>query len=420
MVRPGISRRDFLSKVGLGAAAGGLLAACGASSSASGGTSGPKGTGTPLPRPNHPVKWPVFSGNEPIKSGLAPEKGATLQIYNWVAYINEAVVKNFCKKYQCKYQITTFNTMEEAIAKLASGQLKFDIFFPTIDVIGPLVEEKLMRPLNHSYIPNIASAWSDYENPFYDQGWQYSVPYTIYTTGMAWRKDHVPENPYTMANPWAMPWQAKYKGKVAILDDYREGLSLALMKNGIFDLNTTSSSQIAAAGQQLHDLQSLVDVQDRQQRLHRRPCRQDMDTRSLVRRYRLRAGIPAEGNTRSTSSATGSRPTGGAGQQRHYNGPFERREPGAGAPFPELPARLRQRHRELQLHRIHAAAHGHHPATTRCREAPAALAHVDSRAAVLFPARGPGARAPRLRRTSSGSRLGTHSPRACRYRGRPR
>jgi len=206
------------------------------------------------------VKWPLFSGNEPIKSGLAPEKGATLQIYNWVAYINESVVKNFCKKYQCKYQITTFNTMEEAIAKLASGQLKFDIFFPTIDEIGPLVEEKLMRPLNHSYIPNIANAWPDYQNPFYDQGWQYSVPYTIYTTGMAWRKDHVPENPYTMANPWAMPWQSKYKGKVAILDDYREGLSLALMKNGIFDLNTTSASQIAAAGQQLRDLQSLVSV----------------------------------------------------------------------------------------------------------------------------------------------------------------
>ena len=259
----GMSRRDFLSRVGIGAAAGGLLAACGSPSKASPGgstTSASAGGGVPLPRPNHPVKWPLFSGNEPIKSGLAPEKGATLQIYNWVAYINESVVKNFCKKYQCKYQITTFNTMEEAIAKLASGQLKFDIFFPTIDEIGPLVEEKLMRPLNHSYIPNIANAWPDYQNPFYDQGWQYSVPYTIYTTGMAWRKDHVPENPYTMANPWAMPWQSKYKGKVAILDDYREGLSLALMKNGIFDLNTTSASQIAAAGQQLRDLQSLVSV----------------------------------------------------------------------------------------------------------------------------------------------------------------
>ena len=37
-----------------------------------------------------------------------------------------------------------------------------------------------------------------------------------------------------MANPWAMPWQSKYKGKVAILDDYREGISLGLMKNGIY------------------------------------------------------------------------------------------------------------------------------------------------------------------------------------------
>jgi spermidine/putrescine transport system substrate-binding protein len=255
-----MSRRDFLAKVGLGTAAGGVLAACGASRSGSSGTTVPTAAGPRLPRPNRPVKWPIFSDNAPIKSGLAPEKDATLQIYNWVAYINEAVVKNFCKKYQCKYQITTFNTMEEAIAKLATGQLKFDIFFPTIDVIGSLVEEKLMRPLNHSYIPNITNAWSDYQNPFYDQGWQYSVPYTIYTTGMAWRKDHVPENPYTMENPWAMPWQAKYKGKVAILDDYREGISLALMKNGIFDLNTTSGSQIAAAGQQLRDLQSLVDV----------------------------------------------------------------------------------------------------------------------------------------------------------------
>ena len=42
-----------------------------------------------------------------------------------------------------------------------------------------------------------------------------------------------------------MPWQAKYKGRVAILDDYRESISLGLMKNGVFDLNTTDYKQIA-------------------------------------------------------------------------------------------------------------------------------------------------------------------------------
>ena len=64
--------------------------------------------------------------------------------------------------------------------------------------------------------------------PFYDQGWQYTTPYSIYTTGMAWRKDKVNLTP-----SWNMPWQgAPYKGKVAILDDYREGISLALLRAG--------------------------------------------------------------------------------------------------------------------------------------------------------------------------------------------
>src|ERR1039458_7519859 len=114
----------------------------------------------------------------------------------------------------------------------------------------------MIRPLNHTYIPNMANVWPDYENPFYDEGWQYTTPYSIYTTGMAWRKDKVSITP-----GWDMPWKASaYKGKVALLDDYREGISLALMKNGVFDLNATSTPQIQAAGSQLQDLTSLVGV----------------------------------------------------------------------------------------------------------------------------------------------------------------
>jgi spermidine/putrescine transport system substrate-binding protein len=44
------------------------------------------------------------------------------------------------------------------------------------------------------------------------------------------------------------------------LDDYREGLSLGLMKNGVFDLNTTSTSQINAAMQSLESLKTLTNV----------------------------------------------------------------------------------------------------------------------------------------------------------------
>jgi spermidine/putrescine transport system substrate-binding protein len=215
----------------------------------------------PLPRPSHPVKWPT-TGRKTIPSGLPIEPGATLQVFNWVAYINQAVVNDFAKKYKCKVEVTTFNTMNEALAKLRSG-LKFDVFMGvTVDVLGQLIEPGLIQPLNHSYIPNITQTWPDFRNPFYDQGWQYTVPYTIYTTGIAWRKDYVHENPYAMANPWKqMFFQPKYRGKIAILDDYREGISLGLLMNGIYDLNTGDRSQISLSRNTLLALANAVDMQ---------------------------------------------------------------------------------------------------------------------------------------------------------------
>jgi spermidine/putrescine transport system substrate-binding protein len=253
----GVPRRRFL-KGGVGLSA---LAALGAGGALTGCASDLTGSGTlPLPRPNNPVQWPIFAGNTAIKPGLAPERDATLQVFIWTAYINQACVNAFAKKYKCKVQLTTFDTMDEALSKLRSG-LSYDVLIgATPDTMGQLVEGQLVQPLSHSYIPNIAQAWPDYTDPFYDKQWQYTVPYTIYTTGISWRKDLVHENPYAMANPWAMPWQSKYKGRVAILDDYREGICLGLMKNGIFNLNTTDYRQINLARQSLQDLSGLVNL----------------------------------------------------------------------------------------------------------------------------------------------------------------
>src|SRR5579864_8899502 len=89
-----LTRRGFLRQ---GAAAGmllgggsSLLAACSSAKS----PATPTGTrtltsgGIPLPRPSNPVTWPLYTDNPAIKSGLAPERNATLKLYNWVAYIN--------------------------------------------------------------------------------------------------------------------------------------------------------------------------------------------------------------------------------------------------------------------------------------------------------------------------------------------
>ena len=262
---PGVSRRAFLrqgTSAGMVLGSGGLsalLAACAGSQTQ--GSTAVVNAMKALPRPGNPVTWPIYAANKPIKSGLLPEKNATLKIFNWVAYVNQQCLNDFGKKYNCKVEITTFNNMTEALSKLGSGQTSFDVFMGvTADVIGKIIGEQIIQPLNHSYIPNISQAWREFTNPFYDQHWQYTVPYTIYTTGIAWRKDHIPDDPGTWANGYQFPWQPKYAGKVAILDDYRESMSLGLMKSGIYNLNTTDPAQIAKSRQAMQELAKLTNV----------------------------------------------------------------------------------------------------------------------------------------------------------------
>ena len=133
----GLSRRGFLRQGAaaglLTAGAGSLLAGCSSGGTTTSGAHAAAG-GIPLPRPNNPVTWPLSKDNPAIKSGLAPEQNATLRLFNWVAYINPDCLKAFGKKYNCKVEVTTFQNMDAALAKLRSGQLNFDVFFPTVDV----------------------------------------------------------------------------------------------------------------------------------------------------------------------------------------------------------------------------------------------------------------------------------------------
>ena len=213
-------------------------------------------------RPNNPVTLPINNGNHPIADNLAPEGDATLKIYNWAEYIRPRVVRAFAEKYDVEVQVTTFPNMDEALKVLHRGT-DFDVLFLRVDVVGRLVQEGLLRPLNHSYIPNLeANVWPVYRNPFYDQGWRYTVPYTVYTTGIAWRIDHVDTDIASMSNPYDIFWDETYAGKINLFNDYREVVSMALLRNGVTDLNTSDPDALLQAGRDLMDLVDLVNRLD--------------------------------------------------------------------------------------------------------------------------------------------------------------
>jgi spermidine/putrescine transport system substrate-binding protein len=260
-----MSRRDFLRRsagaaVALpGAAA--ILAACSKPGQSTRTSIEEQLLANPA-RPDHPVTLPLYQ--DPIAASTPIEKGATLQVYNWEDYLWPRLFREFedkFSKYDVKVSLTTFNNIDEGVAKLSAGQVSADVFFPDPSELTKLVVSKLLQPLQHDLLPNLAANyWPEFQNPFYDHGWRYTVPYTIYTTGIAYRRDHVPDSKVqSLDNPYEILWDPEYKGRVTIYDDRRETLSMALMKNGIKDVNTGDPKLIDMAK---NDILALIDATD--------------------------------------------------------------------------------------------------------------------------------------------------------------
>jgi spermidine/putrescine transport system substrate-binding protein len=265
------TRRQFLIRagtvVGTLAGADALLSACGGSSK-SGAFVPPTTTngkligpgGIPLARRDQPVTLPLYDDNVAIDSGLDLEAGP-LNVFNWASYINPAIVRKFEKEFNVKVSITQFENEEEAVAKLTSGKVSFDVWWATVDYMSRAVAGKLIQPLNHSYLTNLTNVWPALQNPYYDQHSRYSVPYTVYTTGIAWRTDKVAKAPADYANPYDIFWDShQYKGKVAILDDQREALGMTLLRRHNYDINTENAAQISQAEKDLAQLTSIANV----------------------------------------------------------------------------------------------------------------------------------------------------------------
>jgi spermidine/putrescine transport system substrate-binding protein len=196
---------------------------------------------------------------EPIKDGLAPEKGP-LRIYNYADYVSADTIAGFEERYGVKVEITTFDSDSEAITKLASRAVRVDLHHSMApNTIGRLIQGKLIRPINKSYIPNFANVGAGLADPYYDAGSAYSVPYTLFSTGIGYRADRI-DAAEVESLGWDLLWNRQFKGQISIIDDYRESLAMAILRSGTRDVNTADPTVITGAGAALKELIDLVNV----------------------------------------------------------------------------------------------------------------------------------------------------------------
>jgi spermidine/putrescine transport system substrate-binding protein len=239
-----LTRRRFLGRMAALAAGGAvvpLLTACGGGATASP-TAAPA-SGTPAPGSPSPNVEPT-----PV-----PTPEAELYVYNYADYIGDETIPSFEEKYGIKVTYDFFDTYETMTAKISTGNSGYDITFATgVDVPGFLARD-LVQPLDHSLIPNLVNLGEEWQNPAYDPGNAHSVPYMWWTTGFGYDTERIAED----LTSWAALWDERWKGKMAMLDDYRETFAVALIRLG-HSVNTTSDAELDEALALLEQQQPLL------------------------------------------------------------------------------------------------------------------------------------------------------------------
>ena len=187
-----------------------------------------------------------------FQAGEAPKAAATnkakakidgdLVYFNWAEYVDPSVFKSFSKKYDVKIVKANYDSMESMAAKLQAGN-RYDIIFPSAEWVRKLTAANQLLEIDHRQIPNASRIFDHYPmfaDPWYDAKSAHSIPFTMYKTGIAWRKDKLGE---TLSGSWNDLWNTDAQGKTFLLDDRDEVLGMAALLLG-YPLNTDDPGQL--------------------------------------------------------------------------------------------------------------------------------------------------------------------------------
>ena len=128
---------------------------------------------------------------------MARAEQPTLNLFIWSDYISELIIDGFELECNCKVVETDYESNAEMSAKLkAGGDSQYDVVVPSSYYVPELADEGLIQPIDHSKLTNFNNLFPKFQNPDYDPGDKYSVPYQWGTTGIVYDPSKI-KNPGT-------------------------------------------------------------------------------------------------------------------------------------------------------------------------------------------------------------------------------
>ncbi len=151
-----------------------------------------------------------------------------LNVYNWSAYIDPAMLARFERERGVRVRYGTYESNEEMLAKTMTGNSGWDIVFPTHSRLAPMARAGLIANLDHSQMPSLHNLDTRFQAPVWDPRLRWGVPYMWNATGIAWNRAQAAE-----PRGWAGLWNPSLRGRLTMLDDPEDVIGACLQKLGM-------------------------------------------------------------------------------------------------------------------------------------------------------------------------------------------
>ena len=183
----------------------------------------------------------------------AKKQNKVLYVFNWGEYIDEEVNEIFEEEtgIEVVYKIYDNNESMYAVVKNAPGT--YDVVFPSDYMVGRMIAEDMLEPINYENVPNFKYIMEDFKNLSYDPENLYSVPYTWGTVGLLYNTQTVTETPTS----WDALWDERYENRILMYNNSRDTIGVSLLRNGN-SLNTIDKEELSKATEDLIDQKPIL------------------------------------------------------------------------------------------------------------------------------------------------------------------
>ena len=165
-----------------------------------------------------------------------------VNVCSWGEYIDEELITQFEEATGIRVNYQTAESNEALYSLLKSGGADYDVIVPSDYMIGRLIAEDMLEPLDYGQIPNFSLIDDRFKNLSYDPENRYTVPYTWGTLGIIYNTAVVEEE----ITSWRALYDDKYAGNVLLINNSRDAIGEALFCLG-YSVNTTDEAEIREA-----------------------------------------------------------------------------------------------------------------------------------------------------------------------------